>query len=228
MKNEINIIEIINLLIKRIWLLIIMALIGAVIAYMYTDFFVIPRYETEGKLYVNCETEASEVEDSASAGKLNSNYRLAQTYVELLRGRTFLDGVSADVNKKYSGDQIKAMLTISPINETELLQIKVEGTNADDITDILNSILERSRDELIRIVKAGSVEIVDYAELPKSPISPNVTQNTVIGAILGLLISAAAVIALGIFDTHIKTPEQIKNVYDEPLLGEIPSLEDAE
>lgn len=226
MKHEINIIEIINLLIKRIWLLVIMALLGAVISYMYTDFFVIPRYKTQGSLYVNCETESNEVEDSASAGKLNSNYRLAQTYVEILKGRTFLEGVSADLNEKYSGNEIKGMLEITPLNETEILQISVTGTNSDDITVILNSILERSRDELIRIVKAGSVTVVDYASDPGAPISPNLTQNIIIGAILGIILSGAAIVALGIFDTHIKTADQIKNVYDEPLLGEIPSLEE--
>ena len=44
--------------------------------------------------------------------------------------------------------------------------------------------------------------------------------------VIGLVLSVAAILWMEIFDTRIKTPEQIKTSYDEPLLGEIPSLEE--
>lgn len=225
-KNNITFIEIINMMIRRWWLILTLSIIGAIIAYMYTDFFTIPMYKTDGSLYVNCETDSVELDESASAGKLNSNSRLAETYVEILKRRSFLTGVAADVGNKYTYDQIQGMVSIEPVNETELLEITVRGTNPKDIQDILTSMLSRASQELTRVVKAGSVEIVDLPYEPASPYSPNITTNTLIGVIIGFILSIGIIIWLEIFDTKIKTADQIKNVYDEPLLGEIPSLEE--
>lgn len=225
-KNELNIIEIVNMMLRRWWLILVMMLVGGIIAFMYTDFFMVPMYKTDGSLYVNCETESLELDDSASAGKLNSNSRLATTYVEILKRRSFLTGVAADIGNKYTYKQIKGMVTITPVNETELLEIVVDGANPEDICKILTSILTRAPQELVRVVKAGSVEIVDLPVEPESPYSPNVLNNTLIGIIIGLIVSVAAILWMEIFDTRIKTPDQIKDIYDEPLLGEIPSLEE--
>lgn len=213
-------------MIRRWWLIVTFSIIGAVIAYMYTDFFMIPMYKTDGSLYVNCETDSAELDESASAGKLNSNSRLAETYVEILKRRSFLEGVAADIGNKYTYDQIQGMISIDPVNETELLEITVRGTSPKDIQDILTSILSRAPQELTRVVKAGSVEIVDLPYEPSSPYSPNTTTNILIGIIIGCILSVGIIIWLEIFDTKIKTADQIKKVYDEPLLGEIPSLEE--
>lgn len=226
-KNELNIIEIINMMLRRWWLIIVMMIVGGIIAFMYTDFFMIPMYKTDGSLYVNCETESVELDDTASAGKLNSNSRLAQTYVEILKRRSFLTGVAADIGNKYTYNQIQDMITITPVNETELLQISINGTDPKDICEILTSILTRAPQELVRIVKAGSVEIVDLPYEPQNPYAPNTFNNTLVGIVIGLILSIAAILWMEIFDTRIKTPDQIKNVYDEPLLGEIPTLEDS-
>ncbi len=225
-KNELNIIEIINMMLRRWWLILVMMIVGGIIAFMYTDFFVVPMYKADGSLYVNCETESVELDDTASAGKLNSNSRLAQTYVEILKRRSFLTGVAADIGNKYTYSQIQGMIQINPVNETELLQITVNGTDPKDICEILTSILTRAPQELVRIVKAGSVEIVDLPYEPKSPYSPNKLNNILVGIAAGLFLSVGAILWMEIFDTRIKNPEQIKSLYEEPLLGEIPSLEE--
>ena len=119
-KTELNLIEIINMMLRRWWLIIMLTLTGAIVAFMYTDFFMVPMYKTDGSLYVNCETETIEIDETASAGKLNSNSRLAQTYVEILKRRSFLSGVAADMGNKYTYNRLRSMITITPINETEL------------------------------------------------------------------------------------------------------------
>ncbi len=226
MNNELNFIEIINMLLRRWWLIIIMTIIGASVAFVYTDFFMVPMYKTDGSLYVNCETSSTEIEDLTSSGKLNSSYRLATSYVEILQTRNFLTGVSVDVGNKYTYEQLKGMIEILPINETELLELTVKGTDPEDICEILTSVLSRAPQELIRVVKAGSVEVVDLPYVPTSPYSPSKLKNTALGAVIGMVLSAIAILWIGIFDTHIKTAEQIKNIYEEPLLGEIPSLDE--
>lgn len=224
MNGELSIIEILNVMIRKWWLIAAFVMVIGGGTYVYTDLFIEPLYKTDGSIYVNCETEATQISDVASVGRLESNYRLASTYVEILKARTFLTEVARDLNNKYSYSQILSMMTIEPVNETELLQITIKGPNPQDVCDIVNSILARAGDQLVTVVKAGSVEIVDRPYVPAVPFSPNKSRNALLGMIAGAVLAMGIIFLMELFDTHIKTADELKQRYDEPVLGEIPSL----
>lgn len=221
--TEINIIDLLNVMIRKWWVIAISIMICGGGTYVYTDLFVEPMYRTDGSIYVNCETEAERV-DVASTGRMESNARLAVTYVEILRARSFLTDVARDLNNKYSYAQIQNMLTIQPVNETELLKITVEGTSATDVCKIVESILQRAGEQLMTIVKAGTVEIVDEPYVPVVPFSPNKSRNTLFGALAGAVIAVGFLFLMELFDTHVKNAEEIRQRYSEPVLGEIPTF----
>lgn len=220
---EINIIDLLNVMIRKWWIIAICVMICGGGAYVYTDLFVEPMYKTDGSIYVNCETEAGRV-DVASTGRMESNARLAITYVEILRARSFLTDVARDLNNKYSYAQIQNMVTIEPVNETELLKITVEGTDPNDVCKIVESILQRAGEQLMTVVKAGTVEIVDEPFIPILPFSPNKSRNAVLGAVAGAVLAAAFIFLMELFDTHVKNADEIKQRYSEPVLGEIPTF----
>jgi len=222
--GELNIIEILNVMIRKWWLIAAFTLVIGGGAYVYTDLFVEPMYKTDGSIYVNCETEATQIIDVASTGRLESNLRLATTYVEILKARTFLTEVARDLNNKYSYGQINGMMTIEPVNETELLQITVKGPDPQDVCDIVNSVLNRAGNQLVTVVKAGSVEVVDRPFVPVIPFSPNKSRNALLGAIAGAVLAMGIIFLIELFDSHVKTADELKQRYDEPVLGEIPSL----
>ncbi len=223
MANEVNIIELLNVMIRRWWLIALLTFVCGGSTYVYTDLFVEPLYKTDGSIYVNCETEANRV-DVASSGRMESNARLATTYIEILKARTFMTEVARDLNNKYSYGEIQSMVTIESVNDTELLQITAEGTDPEDVSDIVNSILQRSGEQLVTIVKAGSVEVVDEPYIPVVPFSPNKSRNAILGAIAGAVIAVSIIFFMNLFDTHIKTADEMRRKYDEPILGEIPSF----
>lgn len=223
MVNEINIIELLNVMIRKWWLIAILVLVCGGGTYIYTDLFMEPMYKTDGSIYVNCETEADRV-DVASTGRIESNARLARTYIDVLQARSFLTEVARDLNNKYTYMQIQNMIKIESVNETELLKITAEGNNPEDICAIVESILLRAGEHLVTIVKAGSVEVVDSPYIPSVPFSPNKARNALIGAIAGIVLAIGFIFLMELFDTHIKTAEEMKNKYPEPVLGEIPSF----
>ena len=221
--TEINIIDLLNVMIRKWWVIAISIMICGGGTYVYTDLFVEPMYRTDGSIYVNCETEAERV-DVASSGRMESNARLALTYVEILRARSFLTDVARDLNNKYSYVQIHNMLNIEPVNETELLKITVEGTDAADACKIVESILQRAGEQLMTIVKAGTVEIVDEPYVPIVPFSPNKSRNTLFGALAGAVLAVGFLFLMELFDTHVKNADEIRQRYSEPVLGEIPTF----
>ena len=55
-------------------------------------------------------------------------------------------------------------------------------------------------------------------------ISPNITTNTLLGAVIGAVLPYAVVLVYSILDTRIKTEDDIKNRFQHPILGQIPRL----
>lgn len=223
MINEINLVELLNVIIRKWWIIAIMLLVCGGGSYIYTDLFVEPMYRTDGSIYVNCETEADRV-DVASTGRIESSARLARSCIEVLQARSFLTEVARDLNNKYTYSQLRGMLHIESINDTEYLQITVEGHNPQDVCDIVDSILQRAGEHIVTIIKAGSVEVVDKPFVPSVPYSPNKSRNALLGAVAGAVVAIGFIFLMELFDTHIKNSDEMKKKYPEPVLGEIPSF----
>ena len=221
MKEQLTITELIDMMIRRWWILAIAAISLSIATFAYTEIFVDPLYRTDGTLYVNAQrTQSSDI----SSSRLSASQDLVNTYKEILVRRTFLSRVAADLDNRYTVNDIKNMITMKSVNGTEVLEITVIGKVPEDVYAICHSVLTHAPDELIRVINAGSVKILDDGLIPKSPISPNVKQNTLIAFLVGLVIGAIIILLLELFDTRIKSREDIIHKYEEPLLGEIPEL----
>ena len=57
-----------------------------------------------------------------------------------------------------------------------------------------------------------------------SLVSPNVSMNTLIGAVLGAAVPFVLVLIYSILDTRIKTEDDVKGRFKYPILGQIPHV----
>ena len=75
---------------------------------------------------------------------------------------------------------------------------------------------------VLAALRNGNVEVAQAAAVPTGPSSPKVARNTLLGAVLGLLIGVGIALLLERFDHRIREPKDLEDVYDLPLLGVIP------
>ena len=223
MKEELKIMDIVDMLMRRWWILLLTMIIVGIMSFVFTEVFISPTYKSEGALYVNASRE--QIDRSVTTGTLSASQKLVDTYAEILKRRTFLEDVSKSIDEKYSAQELKSMITISSVNNTEIMEISVLSTDPEDSYLIAHSVLMRAPDELMEVVEAGSVKLLDDAKKNMVAVAPNIRQNTLIGALLGIILGALIILLLEFIDTRIKNSEAIVTKYEEPLLGEIPSLD---
>jgi capsular exopolysaccharide synthesis family protein len=71
---------------------------------------------------------------------------------------------------------------------------------------------------------AANIQIMQRAELPLSPSSPNTFYNLILSAVLGLLLAVGAGFFLEYMDTSVNTPQQVWAAVSLATLGAVPQL----
>ena len=223
--NEISLQEIFMILWNKVWVIILCTLIGGVAAFGISAFVLDPTYTSRVSMYVNSNTERENT--IASLNDINASQKLVSTYIEILKSDNVLSKVITETGFHYTPEQIRKMLTASAVNGTEIFEVKITTEDANEAAVIANTIAAVAPEEIIRVVKAGSVDLIDEAVPATKPSSPNVLLNTIIGLMLGGVLSVLGVLVAEMLDNRIKTEDDLKKGYDFPILGTIPDLEDA-
>ncbi len=222
--KEITLQEIFEIVWGKAWVIILMTLIGGISGYCVSYFLVEPTYTAHISMYVNNNTNKEST--VANLNDINASQKLVSTYIEILKSDTVLGRVLEETELPYTIRQLREQVTASSINGTEIFEVKVTTTDPEKAATLANTIAQVAPNEIIRVVKAGSVELIDKAVPATAPTSPNIMMNTIIGVMLGGIISVLAILVVAMLDNRIKSEEELKKHYTLPVLGGIPNLED--
>ncbi len=223
MNEQISIVEVFKLFLFHWWRIVLAALAGAVLAYGISVYYIMPTYVSRGSLYVNNNT--MQRSQNVNLSDIATSQQLALTCIELLSSDTFLKQVQEDSLLPYSTSQLKGMLSMKQLNGTEIIEIHASSYDPKHSQILVDAVLEDAQEEIIRIIQAGNVKVVDAATLPTAPSSPNVVQNVVVGFLFGAVICMLLVFLIDVFDNRIKTEGDLIEVQELPILGVVPDID---
>lgn len=224
-ENEISLQEIFTILLSKAWLIILSIIIGAGAAFCTSAFLIKPNYSSRISMYVN---NKNRLESDVNINDLNASQKLVSTYIEILKSDKVLHKVIEQMKLGYTEDDLRKMITASSVNGTEILEVQVTAKDPVLASNIANTLSKVAPPEIIRVVQAGDVQLIDEAKPEHQPVSPNIPLNTVIGALLGCVLSILFILVLQMLDISVKSVDDLKKHYDIPILGSIPDIIEAE
>jgi capsular exopolysaccharide synthesis family protein len=96
---------------------------------------------------------------------------------------------------------------------------------AESNRQIYESLMQRTKETGITSEsRTTNVRVVDAAEVPRGPISPNVTRELSVTFGISLLFAVAVAFGLEYLDNRIRTPQEMKAQLGVPFLGMVPAV----
>lgn len=225
--------ELVVIDLKRLWraickklpLIIVVAILCGALALAGTVFLMTPQYQSSAMFYVNNNNfSLGDTEVSISSADISASKSLVKSYIVILNSReSLLDVIDySGVNRTYG--QLKGMISAEAVDSTEIFRVTVTSPDPVEAEQIANAIAYVLPKRIASVIEGSSAKVVDHAIVATAPSSPNRSQNTMLGLLLGLILSAGIVALVELFDVTIKAEEDISQCCTYPVLAAVPAM----
>ena len=215
---EIDLLELFGFFLTKIWWIIGAFLLGALLAGLITHFAITPKYTATAKMYMVSSSSQSVVDLT----DLNIGQTISGDYVELLKTRPIIEGVIEEQGLPYTYKELSNMIALSIVNNTRIIQIDVTSEDKEEAMRVANALAEKGVSELPKLMETPEPHIAEYAIVPINKSSPSLTKNTMIGALLAMLLMLAIFTVRFLMDDTFKYAEDIEREFGVMPLTVIP------
>ena len=240
-RTSINLVKLAIYLLKRIWLVIICAVIG--FGYMYWQAKKAPNtYTTSGTMFVTNANPNLVNYGYANSSDFYSAVSIVNVYSEVIKTNAVMqkilecrletegeDGTTEEqlLCQKYPGltaAYIRGVISMASINDTPMVRVTCRTTNPQLSADICNSVLQVAPAALFDIVGAGNAKVQDYAPVPAGPNARNDQAQGMTGALIGAVAAAALLVLLFLLNSRVEDSTELTENYTPPLLASVRRL----
>lgn len=223
---EIDLMHILEVLLDRMWTIIISGAVGAAVLFVVSAFIMTPKYQSSAMFYVNNNNLSfGNSSFSISSSDISASQSLVDTYIVILKTRNTLETVIEKGKLDYTYAQLSSMISAGAVNATEVFKVTVTSTDPVEACTIANAIAAVLPDKISEIVTGSGAKVVDYAVVNGNKVSPSIRKYTAIGLLVGAVLACIVIVLEDIFDDTIRDDNYLLTTYEDiPTLAVIPNL----
>lgn len=223
--EEINLKDLFSYFISKSFIVIITLAVAILVSTIYGEFIKVPMYRSYTTIVLTRSGDTDKNDSSITQNDILLNQKLVATYREIIKSRRVLGQVIENLELDMEVSELSQNISVTNEEDTELIKISVSSVNKEDAKNIANEIAKVFSNEIVDIYNIKNVSIIDTAIEAKTPYNINFVKETVIAALLGVVLGVAIIFVMFYFDTTIKNPEEIQTKIGLPLLGVVPKVE---
>ena len=222
-KFEIDVFQLVKVLWKRKFLIVLAALVAGLAAFAYSSFVIKPQYTSTTRIYVVNRNQADK--PGLTNQDLQAGSYLVKDYREIILSQDVLEKVVADQSLAMDAKTLGRKVSVTVPADTRIVSISVRDGKPEEASRIANALREVAAQKIISITRVSDVTTLDEARPATSPSSPNIRRNTIMAILAASGIVILIVLLVELLDDRVKRPEDIEEVMHISLLGVIPNLE---
>lgn len=214
---EIDLLELFQAMLHKLWLIILLFVLGAGIAFGATKLLITPMYTASSEIYILTKTTSV-----TSLADIQMGAQITSDFAVLAKSRPVVESVIKELNLDYTYEQVAGMVSTENPSNTRILRISVQNADAELAKDMANAFGEATADRVAYIMTTDKPKVVEEAVTPKSPSSPSVVKNTVLGGLVGMVIAMAIITIVYLMNDTIQTEEDVRKYLDLHTLAAVP------
>lgn len=228
----IDILECLNEIKKNYRNIAIITLSFILIATVYTTFLMKQDYEATVKVFIGKQKFQNTME-SYNNEEITLYQRLITTYSEIIKSKNLINKSIKDskinslkeIDEKIEYKSVVGSLTVNPISNTQIIEIKYSSKNPQESYDLLYSITENLMEYSKEIYPTVNIKVLEQVNVNNDNLMSKKIMVIGIAFIGGLIVSIGAVVMNMYFNNTFKNKESLEKELGLAVIGAIPDIE---
>lgn len=221
---EKTILDYINLIKKRLWLIALFVLISCATTFYVSKNFVVPVYSASGQLLVN---NIANMPESNNLNDLNFSLNLIESYKEIIKSPTIMKSVAAAHPEfDLTEDQLASKLQIKSSEKSQVINLSVEDESYTKAAGIVNAVSQtfiRNLPSLMRVDNVSFLTPADPSDVP-GPVNGGYMMNLLISFVVSLMAALGVILLLETLNGTLRSEKEAEHDLGLPVIASIPPI----
>ena len=203
---------------SKLGVVILFVVLVGILGCLYGLFIQKPMYKSSTSIVL-----ISEAKDNSQLtyNDVSVNQNLVSTYSEIVKSKRVLGQVIYNLNLNYTYGALSNNIEVSSVTGTQIIKITVTDENSKTAMKVANEIGKVFAKEIPELYNISNVNILDTAEQPSSAYNVNITKQSAISLLAGLVLGLGVVFVMYYFDRSVKNASQIEDKLKLPVLATV-------
>ncbi|WP_294368350.1 Wzz/FepE/Etk N-terminal domain-containing protein [uncultured Clostridium sp.] len=219
--------------IKDKWKNIVLIVLSfLLISSIYNIFFINKEYEANVKIFIG-KQKFKNITETYNNEEINLYQRLITTYSEVIKSKKLINESIKGSKMNYLQDKYKNInydllmenLTVNPIANTQIIEIKYKSLNPQQSYDLLYSITENLISYSKELYPNVNITILEQVHVNLKPLMNKKLTIIGLGLILGLIVGIGGIIGVMYLNNTYKNQKSLEEEIGLTVIGVIPKID---
>lgn len=219
--------------IKDKWKNIVLIVLSfLLISSIYNIFFINKEYEANVKIFIG-KQKFKNITETYNNEEINLYQRLITTYSEVIKSKKLINESIKGSKMNYLQDKYKNInydllmenLTVNPIANTQIIEIKYKSLNPQQSYDLLYSITENLISYSKELYPNVNITILEQVHVNLNQLMNKKLTIIGLGLILGLIVGIGGIIGVMYLNNTYKNQKSLEEEIGLTVIGVIPKID---
>lgn len=219
--------------IKDKWKNIVLIVLSfLLISSIYNIFFINKEYESNVKIFIG-KQKFKNITETYNNEEINLYQRLITTYSEVIKSKKLINESIKGSKMNYLQDKYKNInydllmenLTVNPIANTQIIEIKYKSLNPQQSYDLLYSITENLISYSKELYPNVNITVLEQVHVNLKPLMNKKLTIIGLGLMLGLIVGIGGIIGVMYLNNTYKNQKSLEEEIGLTVIGVIPKID---
>lgn len=212
--------------------IVLIVLFFLLISSIYNIFFINKEYEANVKIFIG-KQKFKNITETYNNEEINLYQRLITTYSEVIKSKKLINESIKGSKMNYLQDKYKNInydllmenLTVNPIANTQIIEIKYKSLNPQQSYDLLYSITENLISYSKELYPNVNITVLEQVHVNLKPLMNKKLTIIGLGLILGLIVGIGGIIGVMYLNNTYKNQKYLEEEIGLTVIGVIPKID---